>query len=181
MGPASAPGFIKFYLWRNISGVPRLRYFKGLKFLQLGPNMHYKCAGCDHVHWLIVSNVLNLFLDLSWHLRSSPGVIKFESFTSHPWPFPGLDFIPSPRNLLFLFPVQRLTGPVWCGTASPRLCSSGYHGDAEHVTLWFHKGLIGWDRKRKRRRENVMGEQIRQRNVCYGVCVRCFAVPLGSH
>lgn len=38
----------------------------GLKLPQpVGPSMHYKCAGCDHARGLGVSDVLNLFIDLS--------------------------------------------------------------------------------------------------------------------
>lgn len=69
--------------------------------------------------------------------------------------------------------------PVCCGVARQQLWSNGYQGDAEHVTLWFHKGLIDWDRRR-RRRGSVMGEggQI-NREMCVSVCAKfCRATRL---
>lgn len=193
MGPASAPGFIEFHLWknvqRNISRAYRHRYFKGLKFL----NMHYKCAGWDHVRWLIVSNVLNLFLDLSWHLLCSPRVIKFEwgmAAAVCRWPPTPDSFqalissfsLPKPFFSYFLCSATLGSEPVWCGVARQRLCSNGYQGDAERVTLLFYKGLIDWDRKRRRRRRrgSVMVEGSRSdREMCVSVCVM-FSRALGS-
>lgn len=53
-------------LWEGTeASMSRLGYTGGLKVLPVSLNMHYKCAGRDRTRPLRISNVLNLFIDLS--------------------------------------------------------------------------------------------------------------------